>query len=243
MKKLVLLFVFLLFICSSYSQYPEIHYERIFNQPGLNDNGIGCLLQDCKGFIWFGGENGLYRFDGYNIVYYKDPPGCKICPPFAPVYDVVEDNHGMLWTISSKGIILYDSEKERSWEAYRFKRPRLLPYNIITMDLMKDSRGNIWATKDYGVVRFSYKENSHSKDIRFNEGLKNILHIDSFQLSQETISYKNLAVKIYEDSEGNIWTGCIKGFYVMRKGDTSFYRLETGAEMRARSMLSMISCN
>ena len=100
MKKLVLLMVFLLFICTSFSQYPEIHYERIFNQPGLNDRSIGCLLQDSRGFIWFGGEHGLYRFDGYDLVYYKDPPGCKNCPPFYPVYDVVEDNQGMLWTIS-----------------------------------------------------------------------------------------------------------------------------------------------
>jgi signal transduction histidine kinase/ligand-binding sensor domain-containing protein len=235
MKKLVLLTVFLPFIYTSFSQYPEIHYERIFNQPGLNDNGIGCLLQDSKGFIWFGGENGLYRFDGYNIVYYKDPPGCKNCPPFAPAYDVVEDNHGMLWTISYKGIILYDSEKERSWEAYRFKSARTLAYQIKTWDLMKDSRGNIWATKDYGIVRFSYQENFNSKDIRFNKDLKNILNIDFFNLSQDTSPDKNVAIKIYEDSEGNIWTSCVGGLYVMRKEDSSFYMLEIGVEMRARS--------
>ena len=243
MKKLALLIVYLPFICTSFCQYPEIHYERIFNQPGMNDNGIGCLLQDSKGFIWFGGENGLYRYDGYNIVYYRDPPGCKNCPLFAPVYDVVEDNHGMLWTISNKGIILYDPEKERSWVAYQFKSVISFNYINKTLDLMKDSRGNIWATKDYGIVRFSYKGNLNSKDIRFNKGLKNILNIDFFQLSQDTDHYKNLAIKIYEDSEENIWTGCVDGLYVLRKGDTSFYRFEMGAEIEARSDNLWIFCN
>jgi ligand-binding sensor domain-containing protein len=106
MKKLVFLTVFLPFIYSAFCQHIEIRSEQISDQQGLYDHWIKCLLQDIKGFIWIGGENGLYRFDGYNFVCYKDPPGCKNCPRFYPVYDIVEDNYNMLWTISSSGIYL-----------------------------------------------------------------------------------------------------------------------------------------
>ena len=53
-----------------------------------------------------------------------------------------------------------------------------------TLDLMKDSRGNIWATKDYGLIRFSFKENYNNKIIGFDKNPKRNLSIDFFQLSQ-----------------------------------------------------------
>ena len=208
MKKLALLTLFLPFVYTAFCQYPEIHFERIPEL--LNDHCIKCLLQDRRGFMWFGGENGLYRYDGYNIVYYKDPPGCTNCPHFYPVYDIVEDNQGMLWTISFKGITLYDPEKERSWVAYRFKSASVTGSSfsyLKYLDLMKDSRGNIWATNDRGLIRFSYKGNGNGKEMACNKCPESFLNIDFFHLSQDTVSNQNLALKIYEDAEGNIWTG------------------------------------
>lgn len=142
MKNLLLLILFQLLFVTAYCQYPEIHYERISDQQGLHDHKIECILEDRRGFIWLGGENGLYRFDGYDFVYFKDPPGCKNCPHFYPVYDIVEDNLGMLWTISYGGITLYDPEKERSIMTYRFGSASVsgnsFSYSKF-MDLMKDS--------------------------------------------------------------------------------------------------------
>jgi len=235
MIKLVLLSLFLPIINTAFCQYPAIHYEKITDQQGLNDLNIKCLLQDSRGFIWIGGENGLYRYDGYNFVYYKDPPGCKNCPHFYPVYDVVEDNKGWIWTISFKGITVYDPAKKRSFAAYRFKSASASGSSFSLskyLDLMKDSRGNIWATSDRGLIRFSCKRNS--KEMSFDKGPESNLHIDFFPLNQDTISSQNLAYKIYEDSEGNIWTGCADGLYVLRKGGTSFVRLKIEAEKKTK---------
>ncbi len=244
MKKFVLLTVFLPFIFTALCQYPEIQYERFSDQKGLNDNNIKCLLQDSRGFMWVGGENGLYRYDGYNFVCYKDPPDCKNCPHFYPVHDIVEDNQGMLWTISPKGIVLFNPETERSFlilKFYQLGSPSMGDESSYlfskNLDLMKDSRGNIWATKDFGIVRFSYKESCTSKDIVFDKDPGRIFKIDFFQLSPDTTFYKNMPIKIYEDSEGNIWTGCYEVLYVMRKGDTSFYRLEPEAKKKAAPSL------
>jgi signal transduction histidine kinase/ligand-binding sensor domain-containing protein len=239
MRKLVILIIFLPSIYTALCQYPEIHFERISDQQGLHDNWIKCLLQDNRGFIWIGGENGLYRYDGYNFVYYKDPPGCENCPQFYPVYDVVEDNQGMLWTISFKGITLFNPEKERSLLTYRFRSASVTGSSFTfskNLDLMKDSYGNIWATNDMGLIKFSYKENRNSREVPFDKGPKSILNIDFFHLSQDTNSIRNLALKIYEDSEGNIWTGCADGLYVLRKGDIRFCRFEIEDEKKTTSV-------
>ena len=239
MKKLVFFTVFLLFNYSAFCQHIEIRSEQISDQQGLYDHWIKCILQDIKGFIWIGGENGLYRFDGYNFVCYKDPPGCKSCPHFYPVYDIVEDNHNMLWTISSSGIYLFNPEKEKSLLAYRFRSASVSGSSFYTneyLDLMKDSQGNIWATQDRGLIKFSYKENYNGKETDFEKGPEGILNIDLIPLSRDTGLFQNHAQKIYEDPEGNIWAGCIDGLYVMRKGDTSFYRFEIEAQKRTTSV-------
>ncbi len=228
MKKLVVLNIALLFIASAFSQYSEIRSDRISDQQGLYDLWIKCLLQDRKGFIWIGGENGLYRYDGYNILNFKDPPGCKECPHFYPVYDLVEDSLGMLWTISYKGIIVFDPENERSWLVHRFESAGASSGGTFLysrpMDLTRDSHGNIWATGDEGLIRFRFKKDVSRDNIVFDRSPESFISFDTFQLSKDKDPFKNIVIKIYTDSEGNIWAGCEDGLYVMRTCDTVFRR-------------------
>ena len=239
MKKLVFLNLFLSFIFTAFCQYPGIHFDRISDENGLYDLWIKCILQDRRGFIWIGGENGLYRYDGFNIINHKEPPGCNNCPHFYPVYDLVEDSLGMIWTISYNGIIVYDPENERSWVALRFGSAgaisgRSFMYNR-KLDLNMDSSGNIWATGENGLIRFSYKKDVSLKDIKSGEDPENFLKIEFLKLSPGKNPYKNSVIKIYPDSEGNIWAGCEDGLYVMRMGDSGFHRLEIKTEIKALS--------
>lgn len=52
-----------------YAQYP--HYFSCDNENGLPSNEVYSLLQDKKGFIWFGCDAGLYKFDGVSYILYK----------------------------------------------------------------------------------------------------------------------------------------------------------------------------
>ena len=239
MKKLALLAIFLPLIYTVFCQYPEIHFDQIADQMGLHDLWIKCLLQDNRGFIWIGGENGLYRYDGYNIINYKDPPGCKNCPHFYPVYDVVQDNVGMLWIISFNGVMVYDPENERSWIVHRFRSANLSSGSNFKysrkLDLNKDSKGDIWATGDMGLIRFSYVKDFELKKMKFEKDPEMFLNIDFFQLSTDKNPNKNIVIKIYTDAEGNIWAGCEDGLYVLRKGDTGFHRFEIEVETKAIS--------
>ena len=54
----------LLFIQFSHSQYQNIKFERLTSYKGLSSILIKCIVQDDKGFMWFGTANGLYKYDG-----------------------------------------------------------------------------------------------------------------------------------------------------------------------------------
>jgi len=50
---------------TSYSQ--NIRFEQLSLDDGLSQSTVNVILQDHKGFLWVGTEDGLNRYDGYNF--------------------------------------------------------------------------------------------------------------------------------------------------------------------------------
>ena len=66
--------IFLLFLASIfYSQTPPyFHYS---SSDGLASSTVFHMVQDKKGYLWFGTLNGLSRFDGTRFINYKAKDG------------------------------------------------------------------------------------------------------------------------------------------------------------------------
>ena len=68
-------FVILLIIISNkLTAQVNINLEKV-QEEGLTNYIIKCIQQDTNGFIWFGTEEGLFRYDGYNFKPFKNFPG------------------------------------------------------------------------------------------------------------------------------------------------------------------------
>jgi len=233
MKKLCFLIFFYLVSLTMLCQYPEINFEHLSVKQGLADQTIFWIMQDHTGFIWVGGDHGLYKYDGYEFTFYKSLPGCHNCPDLQRVSSIQEDAFGILWILSRSGIWLYDPEKERSILLHSF-----LSYTVdwpVTINpwMIRDSKGNIWATDHRGLIKFSKQEKipvNLSKEMIFNHGIKGIYNTEFIQLSIQKNSAENSVGNIYEDHSGNIWAGCVEGLYVLRNGTHKFVRLDKGAD-------------
>jgi len=117
MRKSLLLLVLLLtvYVCAE-----TYNFARLDNSRGLSNNQITSTFKDSRGFIWFGTNFGLNRYDGYNIKVYKLIKNDTISLPFNSISRIQEDItgnlwiNGNLWTNSGTSCyVIYDVKKEK----------------------------------------------------------------------------------------------------------------------------------
>ncbi|MBL7790097.1 MAG: histidine kinase [Chitinophagales bacterium] len=88
-----ILFSFLILFSFSLCQGQEL-YHRILNADnGLPSNKVHYVYEDSKGYIWFGTENGVCRWDSKNFLTYTIKDGL----PNNEVLVIYEDSKGRIW--------------------------------------------------------------------------------------------------------------------------------------------------
>ncbi len=84
----IIFFIFTLFINFAVGQ--DIKFEHLSAEDGLSNSYVNCLLQDQVGFIWFGTDDGLNRYDGYEIKVYRNVPGDSASLPENIIWSMFE---------------------------------------------------------------------------------------------------------------------------------------------------------
>jgi len=77
--------------CFTYAQ--EYSYTRYDVQHGLAGSTVYCMLQDREGFLWFGTETGLSRFDGRHFKNFTTYDGLTD----NQIIEIFEDSKGRIW--------------------------------------------------------------------------------------------------------------------------------------------------
>jgi len=81
-------------------------------EQGLSQNTVQAILQDHVGFLWFGTEEGLDRYDGYGITVFKHDAGKPESLPNDRVTALHEDRQGRLWVGTEGGLSLFEPRRE-----------------------------------------------------------------------------------------------------------------------------------
>jgi ligand-binding sensor domain-containing protein/two-component sensor histidine kinase len=119
---------------------------------GISD--VHCMYKDSRGFMWFGTENGLYRFDGSNVVYAHHINNDTTSLSNNSIISIAEDSAGDLWIGTTGGAFILN--------AYTLKCTRLKDanYNYIgyKMSFFTNDKKVIWAATDDGLYRYNYEK-------------------------------------------------------------------------------------
>jgi len=213
----------------------NLRFERLSMENGLSNNTILTIFQDKKGFIWFGTEDGLNRYDGYNCKVYKNDPDDSTSISGKKIYSIIEDSSGGLWLGTDAGLNYFDRNIEvfTHWKSDP-ENPNSLPNNTI-LNILKDPAGNksvMWFATLKGLSRFDYSTGEFRNYLYKTESpMKRFLNmiftmIESksgglwlgtyrglihFDLENESFtdhsSVKNMILSLYEDDNGNLWMG------------------------------------
>src|SRR5687768_15082052 len=73
-KTLKIVFSWLLVSSALTVQSQKLRFKQITGEDGLSTNFVRTVMQDDKGFMWFGTQDGLNRYDGYEMKVYRSDP-------------------------------------------------------------------------------------------------------------------------------------------------------------------------
>lgn len=107
--------ILLLFgVCPVYSGGPArpLNMEILSVADGLSSNYIYAITQDRAGYMWFGTENGLDRYDGKTIRHYQHFPDNPQSLSDSRVNCLLSPADGSLLVGTEKGINIYVAEKD-----------------------------------------------------------------------------------------------------------------------------------
>ncbi len=107
-SKTILLFFFISIATHSLSQDINYTFHNYTLKDGLAGNNVYCASQDKEGFIWFGTETGLSRFDGSHFKNYTVADGL----PDNEIINIFTDSKGRIWLIPFKKSLSYIYKKK-----------------------------------------------------------------------------------------------------------------------------------
>ena len=193
MKTFKLLVLTYFYVALSFAQEAEMTVEYITAQDGLPSNEVNCIIKDNMGFMWFGTNDGLAKYDGYTITNFKPDN------EFLFVLDLLQTDDGLIWCASRKGLYCFDPTSEQFIAdlKYHSKNPSGLPASRIT-GISKGLNNTLWVTTSKGLCHLS----NISKD-SFN--LERI-HIKTYNKQNSTIP-SNLLKTMTRDEDDILWIG------------------------------------
>lgn len=217
MRKIIkVLLICLIYYAPAITQTVNIHKQLRFSSitidDGLSHNKVNVIIQDPKGFMWFGTNEGLNKFDGYNISVFRHVPDDTTSLLENLVKCMVVDPDNNIWLgFIRKGFSIYDPGKEsfRNFRYYNDKSTFSLTYA-----LYNDVKGYVWTGSSDTL--FCIDPNMHQ--------------IMGYWKHHESPK-ENTILCIYEDSFGNMWVGTSHdGLYLFDRENERFipFRNEPG---------------
>ena len=138
-----------------------LRFDRISIEQGLSQSSVFAVFQDSRGFMWFGTEDGLNRYDGYSFKIYKPDPESPDSISDRWITAIMEDEDGYLWIGTRQGgLNRYDPRLE-TFTRYLHDDavPSSLTDNHINV-LFMDREKQLWIGTMHGLDRLDKTRNT-----------------------------------------------------------------------------------
>ena len=171
-------------------------------EDGLPQNSVNAILQDSRGYIWLGTQEGLVRFDGIKFFVFDKKHLTEMTSNY--IWTIAEGPDSSLW-FGTQGGGLYRNKNNR---CSAFTTNDGLPSNHVTT-LQFDHSGRLWIGTTRGLAMYA---DSTFQVFTTNDGLAN-----------------NEVSTLLTDSEGALWIGTNGGgLSRLRQGTFERFTMKEG---------------
>lgn len=205
-RLLLLLLICICYICplpfNTTAQIPSVNFRHIKSENGLSNSTIETILQDSRGFMLFGTSDGLNRYDGKQMIVYRNSSTDSTSISDNFITSLYEDQQHNLWVGTRNGLNLFNS-RLNSFTRLKTKQTDEIASNHIAT-IYGDSKGRIWiGTTGGGISLYHAGNNSFKRMVcRITDNTSPVLNINTF----------------LEDSRGNLWAGTESGLFIYENG-------------------------
>lgn len=177
------------------------YFDHLSVEDGLSNNSVNCLLQDREGFMWFGTNDGLNKYDGWAFTALKPNPDDTV-HSFRnnQISGLCEDHENRLWVATLGG--LHEVDKATG---------RVTPHPIrvgnadrwnYQHSVYEDSQRVLWVSTLGGLAR--YEPTRH----RFT----------LFPVPHPEATIKT----VFEDPQHRFWVATYQGLYLFDRSTGRF---------------------
>jgi ligand-binding sensor domain-containing protein/signal transduction histidine kinase len=159
----------------------DIRFTRLSTAQGLSQTRVTQIVEDEQGFMWFGTQYGLNRYDGYNFRTFVNDPKDPNSLSGALVSALFKDRNGALWIGCNESLNKFDLVRE-TFQHY--------PIPLVN-HISEDSAGWLWLSTGQGLFRLEPRSGHIDRYVHDAQALRSLSSID-IKASME-------------DREGNFW--------------------------------------
>ena len=188
---------FLLFSAAPVFAEGNVRFEHILKENGLSSLSVSSIVQDERGFLWFGTQSGLNRYDGYDFKVYKKKPFDANSLSHDLIQTLYMDEDHVLWVGTYNGLNRLDT---LTGEITRYLHDPDDPTSLsdsVVVSILRDKRGDLWVGTLEGLNRLDEESGDFTRYLHDPDNPESI--------SDSTIR------DIYEDPAGRLWIGTYGG--------------------------------
>ncbi len=185
----------------SFAQFTDfgdtpLEAEHLNIEQGLSQSTVLSILQDQKGFMWFGTQDGLNRYDAYKFKVFKLQRGDSTSLPDNTIQTLFQSRDGTIWVGTNEGLSIYNLDFDNfTTYSNQLKNKKSISNNDINT-ITEDTTGVIWVGTKNGLNKFDRKTKSFER--YFADG-----KMGSIPANEITA--------LHTDKKGNIWIGTTNG--------------------------------
>ena len=162
----------------------DLMFREMHNAANISQSRVLQIVQDHQGFLWFGTQYGLDRFDGSNFRTYVPEPGQANSLGGAYVYSLFKDRSGMLWVGCNQTLDRFDPTRD-TFTHFRILSDGGRGSPATVVNISQDHLGELWLATGYGLYAFNPDTGTVTRHYTHDPGDASSLNSNDLRLAGE----------------------------------------------------------